>query len=113
MGNPKSINGSPELIFGRSESDEGSIFVSDTLCAYARTARVFSRYSGLQGRFRPIFDHRFLTRTLGMRTRACSLTLRSSTEVISCHEILSFVTENSRIRSLSKVLSNVEQISSK
>ena len=28
--NPKSINGSPELIFGRSESDKGSIFASDT-----------------------------------------------------------------------------------
>ena len=38
--------------------------------------------------FRPIFDHRVPTRTLEMRTHVWSLTLRSSTEVISCHEIL-------------------------
>ena len=50
--------------------------------------------------FRPIFDHRVPTRTLKMRTHAWSLTLRSSTEVIFCHEILSFVTGNGRIGSL-------------
>ena len=50
--------------------------------------------------FRPIFDHRVPTRTLEMRTHAWSLTLRSSTEVIFCHEILSFVTGNGRIGSL-------------
>ena len=50
--------------------------------------------------FRPIFAHRVPTRTLEMRTHVWSLTLRSSTEVISCHEILSFVTGNGRIGSL-------------
>ena len=50
--------------------------------------------------FRPIFAHRVPTRTLEMRTHAWSLTLRSSTEVISCHDILSFVTGNGRIGSL-------------
>ena len=50
--------------------------------------------------FRPIFDHRVPTRTLEMRTRAWSLTLRSSTEVIFCHQTLSFMTGNGRIRSL-------------
>ena len=50
--------------------------------------------------FRPIFDHRVPTRTLEMRTHEWSLTLRSSTEVISCHEILSFVAGNGRIGSL-------------
>ena len=50
--------------------------------------------------FRPIFDHRVPTRTLEMRTHAWSLTLRSSTEVIFGHEILSFVTGNGRVGSL-------------
>ena len=50
--------------------------------------------------FRPIFAHGVPTRTLGMRTHVWSLTLRSSTEVISCREILSFVAGNGRIGSL-------------
>ena len=50
--------------------------------------------------FRPIFDHRVPTRTLEMRTHTWSLTLRSSTEVIFCHQTLSFMTGNGRIRSL-------------
>ena len=95
---PKSINGSPELIFGRSESDEGSIFALRHL---PRALRVFLVViPAPRAVFRPIFDHRVPTRTLEMRTHAWSLTLRSSTEVIFCHEILSFVTGNGRIGSL-------------
>ena len=50
--------------------------------------------------FRPIFVHGVPTRTLETSTHARSLTLRSSTEVIFCHETLSYMTENGRIRSL-------------
>ena len=52
--------------------------------------------------FRPIFDHGVPTRTLGMSTLTRSFTLISSIEVIFCHETLSWMTENGRIRSLSR-----------
>ena len=96
---PKSINGSPELIFGRSGSNEDSILASDTVLP--RVMRMFLVVIlASRAVFRPIFDHRVPTRTLEMRTHEWSLTLRSSTEVIFCHEILSFVTGNGRIGSL-------------
>ena len=97
---PKSINGSPELIFGRSGSNEDSgLYIC--LRHLPRVMRMFLVVIlASRAVFRPIFDHRVPTRTLEMRTHAWSLTLRSSTEVIFCHEILSFVTGNGRIGSL-------------
>ena len=50
--------------------------------------------------FRPIFAHVVPTMTLGMSTRVRSFTLISSTEVILCHEILSWMTEHGWIGSL-------------
>ena len=93
----KSVNGSPEAIFGRSESEEDSICIRHLL----RALRVFLVVIPASGTiFRPIFAHGVPTRTLEMSTHERSLTLRSSTEVIFGHETLSFMTENGRIRSL-------------
>ena len=60
-------------------------YVSDTFRAHC--ARVFLVIiPAPRAVFRPIFVHRVPTETLEMRTLTRSWTLRSSTEVICCHE---------------------------
>ena len=66
----------------------------------AHNASVSSRYPGLWDRFWSYFRPRSPYETLEIRTRARSLTLRSSTDVGSCHEILSWMIENGCIGSL-------------
>ena len=66
----------------------------------AHNASVSSRYPGLWDRFWSYFRPRSPYETLEIRTRARSLTLRSSTDVGSCHEILSWMAENGWIGSL-------------
>ena len=81
------------------QSRTRALYLSQT--PSARTARVSSLVIPVSRVvFRPSFDHRVPTRTLEMRTHTWPLTLRSSSEVIFCHQILSFVTENGRIGSL-------------
>ena len=66
----------------------------------ARNALISSRYSGLWGRFLAYFHPPSPYETLEMCILAWSLTLRSSSGVGFCHEMLSFMITNGRIRSL-------------
>ena len=65
-----------------------------------RTASVSSRYSGPWDRFSAYFHPPSAYETLEMCIRAWSLTLISSPGVGFCHEILSCMITNGRIRSL-------------
>ena len=66
----------------------------------AHNASVSSCYPGLWDRFWSYFRPRSPYETLEIRTRARSLTLRSSPAVGFCHEFLSWMAENGCIGSL-------------
>ena len=85
--NPKSRNGSTDDIFGRSEYSIFGSVTFHTHC-YCLFLVVVILAAGIV--LRPIFARRFPTRyeTLETSTHARSLTLKSSTGMVFCHETL-------------------------